>query len=170
MARGTKCRITLTPSPPKSSRARDARPGRRPQDREQHEPAITPEFAKKQYKVGDTVQFYKPYRFVGGERVSDWEPEPIVDQVGSASCGRSRRSTTRWAPSSAPWISAKRCGSTPARPAGRSRTRSTTVGDLRGEQRAELRWHPRRRLRPRKQRISRPATFSARWAFPMTRR
>jgi P22 coat protein - gene protein 5 len=47
-------------------------------------PAITPEFAKKQYKVGDTVQFYKPYRFVGGDGIG-WEPEPIVDQVGTAS-------------------------------------------------------------------------------------
>ncbi len=46
--------------------------------------AITPEFAKKQYKVGDTVQYYKPYRFVGGDGIG-WDPEPIVDQVGTAS-------------------------------------------------------------------------------------
>jgi hypothetical protein len=46
-------------------------------------PAITPEFAKKTYKVGDKVQYYKPYRFVGGEGIA-WDPEPIVDQVGEA--------------------------------------------------------------------------------------
>lgn len=45
---------------------------------------LTPEFAKKSYKVGDTVQFFKPYRFSGGTGI-DWAPEPIVDQVGSGS-------------------------------------------------------------------------------------
>lgn len=45
---------------------------------------MTPEFAKKSFKVGDTVQYYKPYRFAGGEGIA-WEPEPIVDQVGTAS-------------------------------------------------------------------------------------
>jgi hypothetical protein len=45
---------------------------------------LTPEFAKKEYKVGDTVGFYKPYRFSGGTGI-DWEPEPLVDQVGTAS-------------------------------------------------------------------------------------
>lgn len=44
---------------------------------------LTPEFAKKSYKIGDSVQFYKPYRFAGGEGIG-WEPEPIVDQVGTA--------------------------------------------------------------------------------------
>jgi hypothetical protein len=46
--------------------------------------AITPEFAKKSYKVGDTVQFFKPYRFQGGTGIN-WEPEAITDQVGTAS-------------------------------------------------------------------------------------
>ena len=46
--------------------------------------AITPEFAKKEYKVGDTVQFFKPYRFTGGTGIA-WDPEPLVDQVGTAS-------------------------------------------------------------------------------------
>ncbi|HEY1340984.1 MAG TPA: P22 phage major capsid protein family protein [Bryobacteraceae bacterium] len=45
---------------------------------------LTPEFGKKSYKVGDSVQFYKPYRFVGGDGIN-WEPEAIVDQVGTAS-------------------------------------------------------------------------------------
>lgn len=45
---------------------------------------LTPEFGKKSYKVGDTVQFFKPYRFVGGDGIK-WEPEPIIDQVGTAS-------------------------------------------------------------------------------------
>lgn len=45
---------------------------------------LTPEFAKKSYKVGDTVEFFKPYRFVGGDGIG-FEPEPISDQVGSAS-------------------------------------------------------------------------------------
>ncbi len=42
--------------------------------------AITPEFAKPAYKIGDTVQVYKPYRFVGGDGL-EFNPEPIVDQV-----------------------------------------------------------------------------------------
>lgn len=42
--------------------------------------SVTPEFAKKDYKVGDTVQVRKPYRFVGGSGIG-WDPEPIVDQV-----------------------------------------------------------------------------------------
>lgn len=42
--------------------------------------AITPEFAKKSFKIGDTVQVRKPYRFVGGDGL-DWDPEPLVDQV-----------------------------------------------------------------------------------------
>jgi len=42
--------------------------------------AITKEFAKPSYKVGDTVQVRKPYRFAGGEGM-DFDPEPLVDQV-----------------------------------------------------------------------------------------
>jgi hypothetical protein len=41
---------------------------------------VTPEFAKKDYKIGDTVEVRKPYRFVGGDGIG-WDPEPIVDQV-----------------------------------------------------------------------------------------
>lgn len=41
---------------------------------------ITPEFAKPSYKVGDTVQVRKPYRFVGGDGM-DFDPEPLVDQA-----------------------------------------------------------------------------------------
>ena len=41
---------------------------------------ITPEFAKPSYKIGDTIQVRKPYRFVGGEGL-DFDPEPLVDQV-----------------------------------------------------------------------------------------
>lgn len=44
--------------------------------------ALTKEFAKKSYKVGDTVQYWKPYRFVGGNGL-DYDPEAITDQVGS---------------------------------------------------------------------------------------
>lgn len=40
---------------------------------------IKNEFGKKNYKVGDTVQVRKPYRFQGGEGL-DWDPEPLVDQ------------------------------------------------------------------------------------------
>lgn len=46
--------------------------------------AITPEFAKKEYKVGNTVEIRKPYRFVGGEGIG-WDPEAIVDQVAPVS-------------------------------------------------------------------------------------
>ncbi len=42
--------------------------------------AITKEFAKPSYKIGDTVQVRKPYRFAGGEGLS-FDPEPLVDQV-----------------------------------------------------------------------------------------
>ncbi len=49
--------------------------------------AVTPEFAKKEYKVGSTVEIFKPYRFVGGEGL-DWEPEAIVDQVTPISVKR----------------------------------------------------------------------------------
>ena len=42
--------------------------------------AIDPEFAKPSYKIGDTVQVRKPYRFVGGDGIQ-WDPEPLVDQV-----------------------------------------------------------------------------------------
>lgn len=42
--------------------------------------AITPEFAKPSYKIGDSVEVRKPYRFVGGEGL-DFDPEPLVDQV-----------------------------------------------------------------------------------------
>lgn len=41
---------------------------------------ITPEFAKPSYKIGDTIQVRKPYRFVGGNGL-EFEPEPLVDQV-----------------------------------------------------------------------------------------
>ncbi len=40
--------------------------------------SITPEFAKKDYKVGDQVQVRKPYRFVAGEGIG-WDPQAIVD-------------------------------------------------------------------------------------------
>lgn len=42
--------------------------------------AVTPEFGKKDYKVGDTVQVRKPFRFVGGDGIG-WDPEALVDQV-----------------------------------------------------------------------------------------
>lgn len=41
---------------------------------------ITPEFAKPSYKIGETIQVRKPYRFVGGEGLG-FDPEPLVDQV-----------------------------------------------------------------------------------------
>lgn len=44
--------------------------------------SITPEFAKKEFKIGDTVQVRKPYRFVGGDGL-DWDPEALVDQVAA---------------------------------------------------------------------------------------
>jgi hypothetical protein len=42
--------------------------------------SIDPEFGKPSYKIGDTVQVRKPYRFVGGDGIG-WDPEPLVDQV-----------------------------------------------------------------------------------------
>jgi hypothetical protein len=45
--------------------------------------ALTDEYANKALKKGNTVQFYKPYRFAGGEGI-EWAPEAIVDQVGTA--------------------------------------------------------------------------------------
>ncbi len=41
---------------------------------------VTPEFTKPNYKVGDTVQVRKPYRFVPGAGIG-WQPQAIVDQV-----------------------------------------------------------------------------------------
>ncbi len=41
---------------------------------------ITKEFAKPSYKIGDTVQVRKPYRFTGGDGLQ-FDPEPLVDQV-----------------------------------------------------------------------------------------
>ncbi len=41
---------------------------------------VTPEFARKDYKIGSLVEVRKPYRFVGGEGI-EFDPEPIVDQV-----------------------------------------------------------------------------------------
>ena len=38
------------------------------------------EFARTEYKIGDTAMVRKPYRFVGGYGL-DWDPEPLVDQV-----------------------------------------------------------------------------------------
>ncbi len=40
--------------------------------------AVTPEFAKKEYKIGDTVQVRKPYRFIAGSGIG-WDPQPIQD-------------------------------------------------------------------------------------------
>lgn len=42
--------------------------------------SIDKEFAKGEYKVGDTIQVRKPYRFIGGDGVG-WDPEPLIDQV-----------------------------------------------------------------------------------------
>ena len=42
--------------------------------------SIDKEFGKGEYKIGDNVQVRKPYRFVGGDG-TDWDPEPLVDQV-----------------------------------------------------------------------------------------
>src|SRR6478609_3039151 len=44
---------------------------------------LTPEFAKKSYKIGDTCQFYKAYRFEGTSGVG-YQPQPVVDVIGSA--------------------------------------------------------------------------------------
>lgn len=41
---------------------------------------VTKEFAKPSYKVGNSVEVRKPYRFVGGEGLP-FDPEPLVDQV-----------------------------------------------------------------------------------------
>ncbi len=41
---------------------------------------VTPEFARKDYKIGSLVEVRKPYRFAGGDGI-DFDPEPIVDQV-----------------------------------------------------------------------------------------
>ncbi len=43
---------------------------------------ITPEFGKKDYKIGDTVGFYKPLRFVAGSGIG-WDPQPIQEVVNT---------------------------------------------------------------------------------------
>ena len=43
---------------------------------------ITPEFAKKDYKIGDTCGFYKPLRFVAGSGIG-WDPQPIQEVVNT---------------------------------------------------------------------------------------
>lgn len=45
---------------------------------------VTPEFARKEYKIGALVEIRKPYRFAGGDGIG-WDPEPIVDQVAPIS-------------------------------------------------------------------------------------
>jgi P22 coat protein - gene protein 5 len=42
--------------------------------------AITSEFTKKDYKIGDKVQVQKPYRFVASSGIG-WDPQPIQDQL-----------------------------------------------------------------------------------------
>lgn len=49
--------------------------------------SISKEFGKDNYKVGDTVKYYKPYRFIGGEGI-DYDPEPVIDQIGSLTVDR----------------------------------------------------------------------------------
>jgi hypothetical protein len=44
---------------------------------------LTEEFAKKTYKVGDSVNFYKAYRFEGTSGIG-YQPQPVVDVVGTA--------------------------------------------------------------------------------------
>jgi hypothetical protein len=41
---------------------------------------VTPEFAKKAMKVGDTVQVRRPYRFLVTEGL-EWQPQPLQDTV-----------------------------------------------------------------------------------------
>ncbi len=57
--------------------------------------AITPEFAKKSYKIGDTVQIRKPYRFAGGEGLN-FDPEPLVDQVTPLTVGTVKHVHFQW--------------------------------------------------------------------------
>ena len=42
--------------------------------------SVSEEFGKKDYKIGDTAQVRKPYRFVAGDGIG-WDPQPVVDQV-----------------------------------------------------------------------------------------
>lgn len=45
--------------------------------------ALTNEFAQKNYKIGDTVQFWKDYRFIAVPNV-DFAPQSVTDQLGTA--------------------------------------------------------------------------------------
>lgn len=45
--------------------------------------SLTKEFAQKDYKIGDTCEFYKPYRFEAKDGFG-WDPQPVVDQIGTA--------------------------------------------------------------------------------------
>ena len=42
--------------------------------------SVSEEFGKKDYKIGDTAQVRKPYRFIAGSGIG-WDPQPVVDQV-----------------------------------------------------------------------------------------
>lgn len=57
--------------------------------------AVTKEFAKPNYKVGDTVEVSKPYRFVGGYGL-DWDPEALVDQVTPVTVNQVPRVHFQW--------------------------------------------------------------------------
>ncbi len=56
---------------------------------------VTKEFAKPSYKVGNSVEVRKPYRFVGGEGLP-FDPEPLVDQVTPVVVNRTPHVHFQW--------------------------------------------------------------------------
>lgn len=56
---------------------------------------LTKEFAKKDYKVGDTVEFYKPYRLIAKDGLG-WDPQALVDQIGTATISRTASIQFGW--------------------------------------------------------------------------
>lgn len=57
--------------------------------------SLSKEFGKSTYKIGDTAKFFKPYRFAGGRGI-DFDPEPIVDQIGSATVDQTPHVHFNW--------------------------------------------------------------------------
>lgn len=45
--------------------------------------SLTKEFAQKNYKIGETAEFWKPYRLEAKDGFG-WDPQPLVDQIGTA--------------------------------------------------------------------------------------
>lgn len=57
--------------------------------------ALTDQFAQKNYKVGDTVEFWKDYRFIASNRI-DFDPQAVTDQLGSATVNQWAQVGFQW--------------------------------------------------------------------------